>query len=59
MRKLNSIILACVLIPLTLSGCGMSGPLYQEEDKAQAETVAEAKITEQNIQNKTIEQQEP
>lgn len=59
MRKLNSIILACVLIPLTLSGCGMSGPLYQEEDKAQAETVTEAKITEQNIQNKTIEQQEP
>ncbi|WP_206486047.1 lipoprotein [Thalassotalea sp. G2M2-11] len=44
MRKLNSFILASVLILLSLSGCGMPGPLYQESDKAQS--------TNANIQDK-------
>jgi len=47
MRKLNSIILACVLITTTLFGCGMPGPLYQEVPENQ-----ENKAVEKNKQTK-------
>jgi predicted small lipoprotein YifL len=30
MRKQNSIILACFIIPVLLSGCGIKGPLMQK-----------------------------
>lgn len=33
MRKLNSFIFHGLIITLTLAGCGMPGPLYQEEQK--------------------------
>ncbi|GLX78425.1 hypothetical protein tinsulaeT_17650 [Thalassotalea insulae] len=36
MRKLNSLILTTVLILSSLSGCGMSGPLYQEKEPTSA-----------------------
>lgn len=48
MRKLNSIILLCVLIFTTLSGCGMPGPLYQEAQGNQ-----DNKAVEKNKQTKS------
>ena len=44
MRKLNSIILACVLNITLLSGCGMPGPLYQEEPVNQSDDAVEKNI---------------
>jgi predicted small lipoprotein YifL len=40
MRKQNSIILACFIISVLLSGCGIKGPLMQKpvEVKSQAPT---------------------
>lgn len=42
MRKLNSIIFGCLLILANISGCGMSGPLYQPSEK-QANSSTESK----------------
>ncbi len=53
MRKLNSIILASVLILTALSGCGMPGPLYQPDEQDQS-TNAET----QDKPSKSNEQQE-
>ena len=40
MRKQNSIILTCFIIPVLLSGCGIKGPLMQKpvEVKSQNQT---------------------
>jgi len=46
MRKQNSIILACFIISVLLSGCGIKGPLTQKpvEDKTQKQkSTAETK----------------
>ena len=32
MRKVNSFIFWCFALLITLSGCGMPGPLYQKQD---------------------------
>jgi len=53
MRKLNSIILTTMLILTTLFGCGMPGPLYQEQKPVQ-----ESNATEQEKQNASNKQQE-
>ena len=33
MRKFNPIIFICLVITLTLAGCGMPGALYQTQEK--------------------------
>lgn len=53
MRKLNSNILTFALIFIVLSGCGMPGPLYQEEQKNQ-----EINSTEHNSLSAQKENQE-
>lgn len=58
MRKQNSIILACFIISVLLSGCGIKGPLTQKsvEDKTQKQkSTAE---TEQDINSSTKQPQE-
>jgi predicted small lipoprotein YifL len=46
MRKLNSIIFGSLLILANISGCGMSGPLYQSSEK-QANSSIESKTKDQ------------
>ncbi len=57
MYKLNSILFGCLLIMVTLSGCGMPGPLYQI-DEQQPTNSAETQPKELPKEQPT-EQQEP
>jgi len=57
MYKLNSILFGCLLIMVTLSGCGMPGPLYQVNEQ-QPTNSAETQTKEQPKEQPT-EQQEP
>lgn len=52
MRKQNSIIFGCLLILANISGCGMSGPLYQPSEKQANSSI------ELSSQNRQTDQQE-
>ena len=47
MRKQNSIILACFIIPVLLSGCGIKGPLMQKPVEVKSQAPTEQVKTEQ------------
>lgn len=47
MRKQNSIILACFIISVLLSGCGIKGPLMQKPVEVKSQAPTEQVKTEQ------------
>jgi predicted small lipoprotein YifL len=54
MRKQNSIILACFIISVLLSGCGIKGPLMQKPAQVKKQAPTDQAKTEQK-QNSSAE----
>ncbi|NQZ21355.1 MAG: lipoprotein [Colwellia sp.] len=58
MRKQNSIILACFIISVLLSGCGIKGPLTQKPAEEKTQKQKNNAETEQNTNLSTKQPQE-
>ena len=58
MRKQNSIILACFIISVLLSGCGIKGPLTQKPVEDETQQPVNNAETEQETNSPTKQSQE-